>query len=200
MKGKKYIVPLLLAGVTATGYVTNITQNVSVDAAAEEITNIVGEEIKLEPFAKDTYEIGEKVYLPVPEGITLSGEDTDAVEYVITKGGKTITISGGHDNFEENVDVDGDGVVEGNRYFFTADYWGYYNIEVSIKSEKRVISKIDNLSVFLTQNDAVINLPVNSSRVIPAKIATSQANFEIPAPISTEYYSGASEERSLFLY
>ena len=31
MKGKKYIVPLLLAGATATGYVTNITQNVSVN-------------------------------------------------------------------------------------------------------------------------------------------------------------------------
>lgn len=173
MKGKKYIVPLLLAGVTASGYVTNITQNVSVDAATEEITNIVGQEIKLPPFAQDTYEIGDPVYLPVPDGITLAGTNADVVKYTVTKGGKALS----------NADLEFDTTKK--QYYFTADYWGYYNIDVAIENAGQVTSKIEDLSIFVTQNDATINLPINSSRVIPAKIGTNQANFEIPAPTVT---------------
>ena len=121
MKGKKYIVPLLLAGVTASGYVTNITQNTTVNATAEEITNVVGEEIKLAPFAKDTYEIGDSVYLPVPDGMTLNGDSADTVRYTVTKGGKTVTIGGSSDNFDSTK----------GQYYFTAEYWGYYNVDVS---------------------------------------------------------------------
>ncbi|MBE7037695.1 MAG: Gfo/Idh/MocA family oxidoreductase [Ruminococcaceae bacterium] len=44
----------------------------------------------------------------------------------------------------------------------------------------------------------VINAIIESS--ITRKFVELNTDFEIPAPISTEYYSGASEERSLFLY
>ena len=69
MKGKKkYIVPLLLAGVTATGYVANVQQqqNVQVVQAAEtsEIDNVEGAELRLKPFLKESYSVGDPVYLP----------------------------------------------------------------------------------------------------------------------------------------
>ena len=84
MKGKKkLIVPLLLAGVTATGVVANIqqTQNQQVQAAASEINNVEGAELRIKPFLQDSYTVGQKVYLPSTEVVG----GTEAEETLLSK-------------------------------------------------------------------------------------------------------------------
>lgn len=161
MKGKKkLILPLLLAGVTATtGYVAPVTQAVS---AAETNgytaeTEISGQELKVKGF-EDTYNIGDDIYLPEVTGANY--------EFKVTKGGKSVEIK--TDN-------------EGKKYF-KAEYKGYYNIEVSTTDENRVKTVIDNLSVWVNKSDASIVLPVNSEYVIPAKVQKGETNLKIPAP------------------
>ena len=51
---KKIIVPLLLAGVTATGVVANVAeQHIQVQAETAEITNVVGAELKVSRFRNE---------------------------------------------------------------------------------------------------------------------------------------------------
>ena len=91
MKGKKkYIVPLLLAGVTtATGVVTTVNQAVTVEAASATYTNdtkVEGVEIKLVEGFEDKYQIGDTVTIQA-EVVGASGAN---LEYKVTKNGKNV--------------------------------------------------------------------------------------------------------------
>ena len=96
---KKIIVPLLLAGVTATGVVANISQVQQISVQAEEngITDVVGAEIKVDRFRSknsegtlqytDTFKVGDEVYLPkvtLGDGL-VDGTDGVKVVYKIKK-------------------------------------------------------------------------------------------------------------------
>lgn len=187
MKGKKkIIVPLLLAGVTATGVVaTNVQQQVTNVQAAETsaITNVEGAELRFTPFQKDTYAVGEEVYLPEPKVIVdgLELESDEEIVYTVKKGNKTVSIK---------TDAQG-------KKYFVANYEGYYNVSLEVKKEGRVISSIKDLSVWVEKDDAVINLPVNSQYVIPAKIPAKQEGFKIPAPSVTITQDGEDVEKKL---
>lgn len=183
MKGKKkYIVPLLLAGVTATGVVaTNVQQQVQVQAVeSSTITNIEGAELRFSPFQEDSYAVGDKVYLPVPNVVGL--ETGEKVVYKVKKGNKTVSIKNDND---------------GKGDYFVAQYEGYYNISLEVVLDGKVTSRINNLSVWVEKEDAVINLPVNSEYVIPAKIPAKQAGFKIPAPSVTLTENGEDVEKKL---
>lgn len=166
MKGKKkYIVPLLLAGMTATtGIVTNVQQAVSVKAEDSELTNMNGSELQVTGGFDDRYNIGDTVYLPT---VT---KDYGEVKYTVTKGGKTVEV------------LTEDGT---NKLYFIAKYEGYYNVSIEAYEKGRVVSTVDNLSVWVEKDDAVINLPINSEYVIPAKMPKNQEGFKIPAPTVT---------------
>lgn len=181
MKGKKKLVlPLLLAGVTATtGYVAPVTQAVSAATSTTsnyyEETKVVGEKIQIKGF-QDTYSIGDNVYLPKVEGAS-------NIEYSVTKVGKKVellTVS--DENLAEHT-----GHNVGDKYF-KADYEGYYNIEVATVVDKsgdnlkQVKTVVDKLSVYVNKTDASIVLPVNSQYVIPAKVQKNETGLKIPAP------------------
>ena len=181
MKGKKkYIVPLLLAGVTATGVVaTNFQQQATqVHAETSAITEIEGAELKFTPFQKDSYAVGDKVYLPEP---TVEGglESDEEIVYTVKKGNKTVIIK---------TDSEGD--------YFEANYEGYYNITVEVKKAGKVTSTIKDLSVWVEKEEAVINLPVNSEYVIPAKIPANLDGFKIPVPTVTKDVDGEEVEKT----
>lgn len=178
MKGKKKIVlPLLLAGVTATaGYVAPVTQAVATVSATTttsdtENTKVVGEKITVTNF-QDTYSIGEIVYMPQVAVTNHAG-----VEYKVTKSGVKVQLSEvTSDNQSEH-----SGHSVGDKYF-KADYEGYYTIEVSTVGDNQVKTVIDKLSVYVNKTDASIVLPVNSKYVIPAKLQKDETNLVIPAP------------------
>lgn len=182
---KKIIVPLLLAGVTATGVVSNINQiqQVSVQAAeTTDITDVVGAEIKVGRFRalkddntyvyQDTFNVGEKIYLPKVD----LGDDSDDVtlKYTVTKDKKQFELT---DANKASIQDDGKDV-----YYFTADFEGYYDITISAVNNNKVTTTLANLSVFVNREDATIKLPVNSEYVIPAKVQKGQTNLKIPAP------------------
>lgn len=171
---KKIIVPLLLAGVTATGVVSNISQVQQIQVQAEDATainNVVGAEIKTSRFRalkdgslvfQDTFNVGDTIYLPqvnVEDGVTL--------EYKIKKDSK---------EFEPTKDTDR------NAYYFQANYQGYYDVTIYAKQDGHVTTTLANLSVFVEREEATIKLPTNSEYVIPAKVAKNQTNLKIPAP------------------
>lgn len=180
MKGKKKLVlPLLLAGVTATtGYVAPVTQAVSAATTTtteyNDETKVVGEQIKIKQF-KDTYSIGEYVYMP---SITTSS-DTSEVKYSVTKVGKKVTLSKvTQAELDEGKHT---GHAVGDEYF-EAKYEGYYDIKITAAGDDQVETVIEKLSVYVNKNEASIVLPVNSKYVIPAKVQKNETGLIIPAP------------------
>ena len=170
MKGKKIIVPLLLAGVTATGVVANFQQqNIQVTAEDKASWNVIGEDMKVE----GGFEIvDDKVYLPK---VTTSSADGNYT-YKVTKGSSNIEVK--------------DPETTGGKYYFIAKHEGYYNVSIEAKTEDGVKTKVSNLSVWIESEDAVINLPTNSKYVIPAKVPASLAGcaqevLSIPVPTVT---------------
>lgn len=170
---KKIIVPLLLAGVTATGVVANVAeQQIQVKAETAEITNVVGAELKVSRFRAeqngtlvyaDSFNVGDKVYLP--ECTFDSLEEVDNIKYTIKKDKK---------EFEP--------VQDSLGYYFVAQYQGYYDITISAEKENQVVTTLKNLSVWVEREEATIKLPVNSQYVIPAKLPKNQSGLKIPAP------------------
>ena len=192
MRGKKYIVPLLLAGATASGYVANIEQSVSV-SAEESVMNTV--EVSIEGGFKDSsnntqtsFGLG-NVYLPV---VKVNGVlDSDYSKLGVTY---DFNIKRGSDKSEYVKDAN-----KNNAPYFNAQYEGYYTVTIVTLKEVDVPNPngegtikdyqedkvIDKLSVLVTKGDAVINLPVNSKYVIPAKMPVGQTNLKIAAPTVT---------------
>ena len=153
---KKIIVPLLLAGVTATGIVANVVdqkqQQIQV-SASETITDVKGAEIKVEAFKNSGYKINTEMELPkttVTDGLK-AGEK---LVYTVKKDKKEYTI-------EKNAE---------DKYLFTPKYQGYYNLTIAVKNENGITTAVKNLSFFVEKEEATITLPVNSEYVIPAKI------------------------------
>ena len=168
---KKIIVPLLLAGVTATGIVANVVdqkqQQIQV-SASETITDVKGAEIKVEAFKNSGYKINTEMELPkttVTDGLK-AGEK---LVYTVKKDKKEYTI-------EKNAE---------DKYLFTPKYQGYYNLTIAVKNENGITTAVKNLSFFVEKEEATIALPVNSEYVIPAKIPASLDGLKIPAPTVT---------------
>lgn len=188
---KKIIVPLLLAGVTATGVVSNIAQaqHISVQAdesitttTTSEINNVVGAKLKVGRFnalivggseEARTYALESRDAFKVKDLIALPKVDVEAsegtVEYKITKDKTEIKL--------ETATVDSNTVT-----YFEADYQGYYDVTISLKKDNRVTTTLETLSVFVEAREATIVLPTNSEYVIPAKMPKNQIGLKIPAP------------------
>lgn len=166
MKGKsKYIVPLLLAGMTtATGLVTTVNQQQQIMVQADQagIDNIAGAELKLTSGFDDIYQLGKAVAMPT---VVVSGGEVDADDlvYTIKRGSKVVAKLGAGDSF-------------------TPTYTGAYSVTIEAKKDNVVVSSIDGLTIMVEKTDAVINLPTNSRYVIPAQIEVNQEGFKVPAP------------------
>lgn len=183
MKGKsKYIVPLLLAGVTASaGVATTIEQQQQtvVQAAVktpENIENVAGATISLVGGFEDSYKLGDEVTMPA---VTVDGEDLSegfnghTVTYKIYRGDKEKPVK----TLVAGVDTD---------LVFEPTYTGAYNVEITATNDGVVTSTLKGLTILVEKAEAVINLPVNSKYVIPAKVPASNSNgLTIPAPSVT---------------
>ena len=184
MKGKKkYIVPLLLAGITTTtGIVAHVQQQeVSVNATEVTAYNYMdGCSITLDhdnPF-KDSYNLNvaadQKVYMPTV--VTSGGE---AVTYKVTRGSQEIELK-----------------TEGDRQYFIPRFTGAYNVTITAGADEHVPTVLDNLTVWVVKNEAVINLPTNSKYVIPAKVPAGQKDMKIPAPTISYEEDGEEVEET----
>ena len=119
MKGKKkYIMPLLLAGVTATGVVVDVQQSITTMAAEKtQISNVamsvVGGFEDGNGNTGTTFNVG-KVYLPAVEyNNDVNAELGTDYDFQIFKGINKI-----------------DYATDSNGVYFNAEYVGYYTIKV----------------------------------------------------------------------
>lgn len=179
---KKFIVPLLLAGVTATGVVANVVdikqQQMQVKAS-ESLTDVKGAELIVGAFGETSYNVNTKVELPSVSNKTALEADGFTLVYKVKKDKKVYTVT---------ADTDG-------KYYFTPKYQGYYNLTISAEKEGFVTTEIKNMSFYVERQDATIKLPVNSEYVIPAKVPTKLEGLKVPAPTVTYEVNGEDVDK-----
>lgn len=179
---KKIIVPLLLAGVTATGVVANVVdikqQQMQV-RASESLTDVKGAELIVGSFGETSYNVNTKVELPSVSNKSALEADGFTLVYKIKKDKKEYTIT---------AEADG-------KYYFTPKYQGYYDLTISAEKDGFVTTEIKNMSFYVERQDATINLPVNSEYVIPAKVPTKLEGLKVPAPAVTYEVGGEDVEK-----
>lgn len=162
MKGK-YIVPLILASVTATTFGAHA--QFSVNADYSESTKLEGDLISVSRFQGEG-EVNEPVYLP--EATASSGEAVSIV--VIDPRGNKITPS-----------VD----VTSGKKFFVPTLKGYYTVKYTSTAVNNLETVSEELKVLVSGSEYTITLPKNSSNVIPATIKTG-TEIKIPLPTVKE--------------
>ena len=200
MKGKsKYIVPLLLAGVTASaGVATTINQQQQtvVQAAVktpDTINSVEGATISLVGGFKDSYALGSTVTMP---NVTVNGlgstVDTGAGEKPYDDHTVTYKIYRGDKEKPVKTLVAGTDTLE-----YKPTYTGAYNVEITATKDGAVTSVMKGLTIVVEKAEAVINLPVNSKYVIPAKLPVSNSNgLTIPAPTVTLIEKNGDEKEA----
>lgn len=180
MKGKKkYIVPLLLAGMTtATGIVTTINQQQQSVVRADvqqtsEINDIASLELRMKNGFKSNYQVNESVTMPEVE--VVDGTATEIV-YTIKRGSKQcgqVTVTDVSNLATE---------LKKTENLFKPDKTGAYDVTIEAKANGKVASKIEGLKIIVSKADASIVLPTNSKYVIPAQLPTDCETFKIPQP------------------
>ena len=175
MKGKnKYIVPLLVASVTASGAVATNFQQVESSAqvfaaAVDKNTAVTSDIVQILNFDKDVT-IGNSFTLP---SVVVPTSGT-TVKYTVKKGSRVVK------EFTHVTTASDETVVPSVQV--KADLAGYYNITITAERNGVISTIANNLSVYVKSPTATITLPSNSEYVIPSTVATSQANFFIPMP------------------
>lgn len=177
MKGKnKYIVPLLLAGLTtATGLVTTINpqQQAVVQAETSTEQSVAGLDLQLKGGFKDSYTLNTPITMP--EVIVSGASGNVTLTYKITRGSKTI----------ETITLGSTDSRESDEKKFTPKATGAYDVTITATEEgsNRVLSAIEDLKIVVSKTDASIKLPTNSKYVIPAQIpAEHETGLRIPKP------------------
>lgn len=174
MKGKKkYIVPLLLAGVTAmTGAPAVVSHQQQTVAHAETaqtgVTNIASAELKIKKGFEDIYMLGteEAKNIPMPEVV---GADASKVTYTITRGTSKNPVA----------------VIKGDATdkTFSPKYTGAYNVSIKLEEDGALVSELTGLTIMVEKAEAAIKLPTNSKYVVPAQLPTSnEKGLKVPAP------------------
>ena len=196
MKGKsKYIIPLILAGVTATaGVAPSIVQyqnNVVVHAAENEeqqeqvdtkvIKDINGAEISMLGGFADTYKLGtDNISMPT---VSLPKTETGFdIVYRIFRGSKEVK------KITATSTVGQDEIVYSTTETYTPNYTGAYNVKITAEKDNTVVTELKSLTIMVEKTDASIVLPVNSKHVIPAQLKVGEKDeaskvvMTIPVP------------------
>ena len=177
MKGKKkYIVPLLLAGVTAmTGAPAVVSHQQQTVAHAETaqtgVTNIASAELKIKKGFEDIYMLGttEAKNIAMPEVVLPTGASASDVTYTITRGTSSTPVA----------------VIKGDAadLTFSPKYTGAYNVSIKLEQEGALVSELTGLTIMVEKAEAAIKLPTNSKYVVPAQLPTSnEKGLKVPAP------------------
>lgn len=177
MRGKnKYIVPLLLAGLTTTtGLVTTINpqQQAVVQAETSAEQSVAGLDLQLKGGFEDSYQLNTPIQMPAVTVGDVSSSYT--LTYKITRGSKLIKTI-------DLVNASGRG-DDDNKFIPKAT--GVYDVTITATEtgSNRVLSTIEDLKIVVSKTDASIKLPTNSKYVIPAQIpAEHESGLRIPKP------------------
>ena len=160
MKGK-YIVPLILASVSATTLGAQAHFSVKADSDITDTTVLEGDLIKISNFEGEGT-VGDEITIPtavVNDGVT-------AKVTVLDPRGKEVSLNAGGTAFVPTLK-------------------GYYTVKYSATKNGQLDTVTEELKVLVTGNEYSITLPKNSQYVIPATVKTNQ-KVQIPMPSVTE--------------
>lgn len=161
MKGK-YIVPLILASVSATTFGAHA--QFSVKADYDKTTALSGDLIKISGF-KGEGEIGKPITLPT--AVTTSSTNGENVKVtVLDPRGKEVSLTG---------------------LQFTPTLKGYYTVKYTAVVDGKIETATEELKILVQGDDYAIALPDNSQYVIPATVKT---NTEILIPLPSVTVNG----------
>ncbi|MBE5757549.1 MAG: hypothetical protein E7345_01280 [Clostridiales bacterium] len=190
MKGKKkYIMPLLLAGVTASSVVVDVQQNMTAIAAEKEEINTTNVQVSGgfrdgDGNVQSSFGVG-KIYVPYIS----YNDNTPDTDYSECGEGKSYDFKVFKGSTELPDTVWGS---DTKGKYFVADYEGYYTVKVIDLNAEEEYNVVHELKVLVEKEDAVINLPVNSVHVIPARVPSkleglpnTPAEIKVPAPTVT---------------
>lgn len=155
---RKYIVPLILASVSAT--TLGAHAQFSVKADYSESTTLAGDMIQVSGF-KGEGKIGEKIVLP--NGM-LNGGSEKAQITVLDPRGQVVATS-----------------TESDKTTFVPTLKGYYSVKYSAVENDKLTTATDELKILVQGDDYSISLPTNSKYVVPATVKTN-TKVQIPVP------------------
>lgn len=142
MKGK-YIVPLILASVTATTFGAHAQFKVKADYS--ETTLLEGDLIQVSGFEGEG-SVGVKTYLP-------KAVNADVTIVVTDPRGNKVAVS-----------------EESGKYFFIPTLKGYYTAKYETTATDKVKTVTEELKILVKGSDYAITLPTNSANIIPTTI------------------------------
>lgn len=169
MKGK-YIVPLILASVSATTLGAHAQFSVRADYTND--TVLSGDLIEISGF-EGNGEVGQEITLPT----------------ATAQNGATVTIS--------VTDPRGKKVNLKDDIKFTPTLKGYYTVKYSATKEGQMDTVTEELRILVQGDEYSISLPTNSEHVIPATVKTNQ-QIKIPLPDVLENDEELTESQIVF--
>lgn len=170
MKGK-YIVPLILASVSATTLGAHAQFSVRADYTNDTILS--GDLIEISGF-EGNGEVGQEITLPTA---------------TTTQDGATVTIS--------VTDPRGKKVALKDKVKFTPTLKGYYTVKYSATLAGQMDTVTEELRILVQGDEYSISLPTNSEHVIPATVKTNQ-QIKIPLPDVLENDEELTESQIVF--
>lgn len=169
MKGK-YIVPLILASVSATTLGAHAQFSVKADYTND--TVLSGDLIEISGF-EGNGEVGKEITLPT----------------ATAQNGATVTIS--------VTDPRGKKVELSDGSKFVPTLKGYYTVKYSATKEGQMDTVTEELRILVQGDEYSISLPTNSEHVIPATVKTNQ-QIKIPLPDVLENDEELTESQIVF--
>lgn len=164
MKGKKIIVPVMLASLVGTPAAI-LSNAVMSNASADGTTNysVLGPELKLEGY-KSHYKVGDAIVVPSIQGLdSVPGYDLNIK--VVTPVGEDIEYTSNGQSFE-------------------AKYSGIYTIQYSFAGSDTIKTQLfEEISIYVEGDEYSMDMPTNSYHVVPSEMKYTEnrvVNFPVP--------------------
>lgn len=184
MKGKKIIVPVLLASLVASPAMVGVNAAMSKVSAAETPTplKVEGPDVTITGY-KEEVEKGGEITVP-----TIAGGVSHKITLTTPYGSKTVTkLEGPTDNRTEttiNVDEITSGMI------IKAEETGYYTFGIEATGTESISSVYEELSVFVKGNSYSMNMTDNTYFVVPSNINFVSGGTTVKFPVPEVYKNG----------
>ena len=179
MKGKKIIVPVLLASLVAAPAVAGVNAVTStVKASGTTPLEIAGPDAKITGYKAEVTKGGD---ITVP---SITGGTETNVSVTTPFGSSTVTKT---DGTKVNVNEITQGLV------FKAEETGYYTFTYEAKNTNSISSVYEQLTVFVKGDSYSMNMVENTYFVIPSNIAFATGGTTVKFPVPETYKNNEKE-------
>ena len=187
MKGKKIIVPVLLASLVASPAAVGVNAALSKVSASSTTPSttplkVEGPDVTITGY-KEEVEKGGEITVP-----TIAGGVSHKITLTTPYGSKTVTKLTGDVNNRTETTIDVAEVTSG--MIIKAEETGYYTFGIEVEGTDSISSVYEELSVFVKGNSYSMNMIDNSYFVVPANIDFVSGGTTVKFPVPEVYKNG----------